>query len=98
MGRSSLTPVKDNKELQIELRLLSNIKSFFREKEIDVGDVIESIKSAKRKDDPKAYWQLYYLVFSAFFIDHSQNELLINYFTITLPQNMLNFKHALDIV
>ena len=49
----------------------SDLKSFFRDKEIDVSEVIEAIKVSKRKDDPKAYWQLYYLVFSAFYIEHS---------------------------
>lgn len=98
MGRSSLTPVKDNKEKQIEIRLLTNIKAFFQYKEIDVSDVIDAMKASKRKDDPKAYWQMYYLIFTAFFIDHGQNELLTNYFTNNLPQNILNFKHALDIV
>lgn len=97
-GRKSMTPVKENKEHQIELKLLSNIKAFFREKEVDVGDVIEAIKASKRNDDPKAYWQIYYLVFLAFFIDHSQNEFMQQYFTFTLPKNILNFKHALDIV
>ena len=70
MGRSSLTPSKDKKELQIEIRLLSNLKAFFRDKEIDVSDVIDAMKASKRKEDPKAYWQLYYLIFTAFFIDH----------------------------
>ena len=98
MGRSSLTPVKDNKEKQIEIRLLTNIKAFFQSKEIDVSDVIDAMKASKRKEDPKAYWQLYYLIFTAFFLDHGQNELLTNYFTINLPQHILNFKHALDIV
>jgi hypothetical protein len=49
---------------------MSNIKAFFREKEIDVSDVIEAMKASKRRDDPKAYWQMYYLIFTAFFIDH----------------------------
>ncbi len=71
-----MTPVKENKEHQLELKLLSNIKAFFKEKEVDVGDVIEAIKASKRNDDPKAYWQIYYLVFLAFFIDHSQNEFM----------------------
>lgn len=80
-GRSSLTPAKDNKELQVELKLLTNIKHFFKEKEVDVADVIEMIRVSKRNDDPKAYWQLYYLVFLAFFLDHSQNDYLREYFT-----------------
>jgi len=70
MGRLSLTPTKEKKDLQIEIRLFSDIKAFYRDKEIDVSDVIDAIKASKRKEDPKAYWQLYYLIFTAFFIDH----------------------------
>jgi len=50
---------------------MSDLKAFFSEKEINITNIVDCIKQAKRNDDPKAYWQLYYLVFLAFFIDHS---------------------------
>jgi hypothetical protein len=55
-GRSSLTPNKDGKDLHLELRIFSNLKAFYRDKDIDIQDVMDLVKSAKRNDDPKAYW------------------------------------------
>lgn len=46
----------------------------------------------------KAYWQLYQVVFAGFFLEHSQNEFLTNYFTLELQMNIVHFKCALDIV
>lgn len=82
VSRKSLggTPSKHS-----ELQLFSNLKAYFREKDIDISDVMDVIRASKRNEDPVAYWQLYFLVFSAFFIDHSQNDFLNNYFIVDLP-------------
>ena len=37
-------------------------------------------------------------MFSAFYIDHSQNEFLQHYFVNELPSCIKDLKHALDIV
>lgn len=59
---------------------------------------MDHAKQCKRNDDPKAYWQLYFVIFTAFFVDHSQNEFLQQYFNFELKAHISNLKHALDIV
>ena len=44
------------------------------DKDVDVGEPLSQIRQTKTKggqDAEKAYWQLYFLVFAAFFLDHS---------------------------
>ena len=51
VGRKSLTPSKHQ-----ELQLFSNLKAYFKEKDVDVTEVLDVIKAAKRNEDPIAYW------------------------------------------
>ena len=69
--------------------------------------MIETIKAEKRmsgrsnRSNEKSvgsYWELIKLIFTAFYLDHSQNTFLTNFFTSTLRQNISNFKVALDII
>jgi hypothetical protein len=32
------------------------MKGYYREKEIDISDIMDLVKGAKRNEDPKAYW------------------------------------------
>ena len=54
--------------------------------------------NASNEKSASAYWELVKLIFTAFYLDHSQNTFLGNYFTLNLQQNISNFKVALDIV
>jgi hypothetical protein len=67
---------KEKPGLHLELRLFSNLKSFFTEREIDCSDVLQSIKYQKMDENPKAYWKLLYTIFAAFYLDHNQNDFL----------------------
>ena len=89
---------KEKPGLHLELRLFSNLKSFFSEREIDCSDVLQSIKYQKLDENPKAYWKILFTIFAAFYLDHNQNEFLNQFFTYELPQNDMNLKHALDIM
>ena len=72
--------------------MLSNLKAYFKDHKIDVTDIISTIKQEKRmasnmdKDEndakhlSKVYWQLATLIFTAFYLDHSQNDYLSDYF------------------
>ncbi len=75
-GRNSMTPTKDSRDRLIELQIFSNIKAFYSEKEINIQEVMDLLRQSKRNDDPKAYWQLFSLIFAAFFLDHTQNDFL----------------------
>ena len=46
----------------------------------------------------KAYWSLANLIFTAFYLDHSQNTYLSNYFAQKLQQNVQRLKISLEIV
>jgi len=73
--------------------MYSNLKAYFKEHQIDVTDIISLIKQEKRianqfennrRDDKhlsKAYWQTATLIFTAFYLDHSQNDYLSLYFS-----------------
>ena len=87
--------------------MLTNLKSFFKERDIDISDLIETIKEEKRisgrrtamtENSENAYWQLAKLIFTAFYLDHTQNEYLMTYFDKSLPSQIQNFKIALDII
>ena len=54
--------------------------------------------NASNEKSTSAYWDLAKLIFTAFYLDHSQNTFLGDYFTLSLQQNISNFKVALDIV
>ena len=78
----------------MELQMLTNLKSFFKERDIDISDLIETIKEEKRisgcrtamtENSENAYWQLAKLIFTAFYLDHTQNEYLMTYFDKSLP-------------
>ena len=71
--------------------MLSNLKAYYKEHQIDVTDIISMIKQEKRiansmdmEGDDKhlmnAYWQLANLIFTAFYLDHSQNSYLSTFF------------------
>ena len=45
-----------------------------------------------------AYWSVIQLVYAAFFFDHSQNDFLMNYFSMEINHNIVHFKISLDIV
>ena len=77
------------------------------ERQIDIGDIVSTIKQAKRVADrdqladnasSRAYWELASLIFTAFYLDHSQNDYLAHFFASRLQQNILKFKIALDVV
>jgi hypothetical protein len=51
-----LTPAKDGIDRTLELRIFSELKAFFRDKEIDTTEVMDHAKQCKRNDDTKAYW------------------------------------------
>ena len=78
--------------MHLELAMLSNLKAYYKEHQIDVTDIISAIKQEKRiasqmdldgddKHLSKSYWQLATLIFTAFYLDHSQNEYLATYFS-----------------
>ena len=46
----------------------------------------------------KAYWQLTSLIFTAFYLDHSQNQYLSDYFAQRLQTNVIKLKQCLQIV
>ena len=70
-GRKSLSPF-DNPDQHLELKLVTDLKHFFMDKEVDIGEPLSQIRQTKGgKDAEKAYWQLFFLVFAAFFLDHS---------------------------
>ena len=70
--------------------MLSHLKTFYMNHQIDITDIISEIKREKRgatsndvSEDKyllKAYWSLANLIFTAFYLDHSQNSYLSNYF------------------
>ena len=79
--------------------MLSNIKAYYKERQIDVTDIISQIKQEKRiassmetegddKVKNKIYWQLATLIFTAFYLDHSQNEFLSDYFAQRLQNSV----------
>ena len=83
--------------MHLELQMLTNLKSFFNEREIDITDLIETIKEEKRtsgrrtgitENSEYAYWHLAKLIFTAFYLDHTQNEYLMTYFDKTLPSQI----------
>jgi hypothetical protein len=45
-----------------------------------------------------AYWQLTFLIFSAFFLDHTQNEYLAFYFSNKINKDVISLKYTLEIV
>ena len=94
----SATPSKEQQDLHLELRLFSDLKQFFADREIDCSEVLANVKMQKSGGDSKGYYQLLYLIFTAFYIDHSQNRWLGTYFGQELQTNILSVKHALDIV
>lgn len=46
----------------------------------------------------KAYWQLATIIFTAFYLDHSQNEFLGTYFSQKLQTSVNKLKMCLEIV
>ena len=46
----------------------------------------------------KAYWQLATLIFTAFYLDHTQNDYMSNYFSQRLQQNINKLMLSLEIV
>ena len=86
--------------------MFSNLKSFFNERQIDISDVLSTIKQGKRaalndqqdNSSSRAYWELVSIIFTAFYLDHSQNSYLGNFFASRLQTNILKFKIALDLV
>ena len=55
-GRSSnatMTQNQDQQTLHLELQMLSNIKSFYKERNIDISDMIDLIKEIKRSGEAK---------------------------------------------
>ena len=107
-GRSSnATPTIEQQGLHLELQTFSNLKSFFAERQIDISDILSTVKQEKRVADrdptadhaaSKAYWELAFLIFTAFYLDHSQNDYLAHFFASRLQQNVAKFKIALDVV
>ena len=60
--------------------MLTNLKSFFNERDIDISDLVETIKEEKRnsgrrtamtENSENAYWHLAKLIFVAFYLDHT---------------------------
>lgn len=74
--RRSIVKSPEKEKLHLELRLFSNLKSFFSEQELNCSDVLQSIKYQKMDENPKAYWKLLYTIFAAFYLDHNQNDFL----------------------
>jgi len=93
-GRSSnATITLTQQNTHLELAMYSNLKLYFKEHQIDISDTLHEIKQAKRianqldndalddKNLRKTYWQLVTLIFTAFYLDHSQNDYLSQYFS-----------------
>ena len=55
---------------------------------------------SEQKDNAssKAYWDFVAVIFTAFYLDHSQNTYLSHFFASKLQTNILKFKIALDLV
>ena len=75
----------EQQNVHLELQMMSSLKSYFKERNIDISDTISRIKETKRNTDSNnivdkqvqnMYWQLTTLVFTAFYLDHSQNDYL----------------------
>jgi hypothetical protein len=73
-GRSSLLK-KDDESHLLEIKVTSDLRHFFNQLEIDVGEPISQIRQCRQVNDTqkrqKSYLQLYALVFAAFYLDHS---------------------------
>jgi hypothetical protein len=84
--------------------MLSNIKMFYASRDIDLQNILQSLKSTKRasmfasEHQEQAGWQLVFVIFAAFFIDHSQNEFLRTYFTNQVTKDVIKLKYTLEIV
>ena len=89
--------------------MFTNLKMYFKEKNIDISDTMSEIKHAKKvasqmgdnADDKhivKASWQLATLIFTAFYLDHSQNDYLSLYFSQKLQTNINKLMLSLEIV
>ena len=46
---------------------------------------ISGRRTAMTENSENAYWQLAKLIFTAFYLDHTQNEYLMTYFDKSLP-------------
>ena len=89
--------------------MLSHLKKYYKDHQIDITDIISEIKQEKRiansmegdggdKHLLKANWQLATLIFTAFYLDHSQNSYLGIYFAQKLQENVQRLKISLEIV
>ena len=75
---SNLNQIKARKNDSInELKLFSSLKEFYKERNLNITDVLKSIRvkkqASKRLDFTsweKAYWQILYIVFTAFYIEN----------------------------
>jgi len=66
----------------LEMRLVTDLNSFFREREIELDEMCSSIRQAIRcNQKTEAFQQFQCIAFTAFYLDHSQNEFLHTYFT-----------------
>ncbi|CDW81842.1 UNKNOWN [Stylonychia lemnae] len=92
-------------ETAIEMKLFTALKVFFKTRELDLTEVLKQIRIKKQANKAydyqsweKAYWQLAYIVFTAFYIENVQNEYLENYFQLQLRQDLQQMKLVLDII
>ena len=77
----------------LEVVMLCNLKNFYSSRKIDVDLIVDSLKQEIRmlrrdtgnnEATNSAYWELVKLIFTAFYLDHSQNAFLNKYFTVSL--------------
>jgi hypothetical protein len=85
---SNLAQMKAKRdETQIELKLFTSLKLFYKEKELDLTEVLKQIRLKKHGNQhhdftswEQAYWQLLHIIFTCFYLEYSQNKFLTKYF------------------
>ena len=110
-GRSSnATATLEQQTLHMELAMYSNLKAYFKEHQLDISDIVSLIKQEKRiannsdydnrdnKHLSKAYWQTATLILTAFYLDHSQNEYLADFFSQKLQKSISKLLLCMNIV
>jgi hypothetical protein len=101
----SQTQLQKKQETNIEMKLFTALKLFFKERELDLTEVLKQLRIKKQANKlfdyqswEKAQWQLVYIVFTAFYIENTQNDFLDSYFQFQLRQDLKQMKMVLDIV
>lgn len=88
------------------MRFLSQLKSFFNDKGLDLTPILKSIFQAfnmKEKsvsiDFEGSYWQLLNMIFAGLYLDSgSDNVFLRNFFVVDIKVDVLLLRMVLDII